>query len=224
MNSKKTRKLYKIHIKLIVFLSVMIYIVIPLAPFIESPIGIFSKENASLFLSYYGTIIGGITGGALTLGGVWWTIKKQDEQKYNDNISLNKPILVPEIIIYDKESTDGKTKIQLNVLLKNIGQTEASNIKCDNRLYKVKLSSGDGPDPSVILPNTYSKTENTITYIDNPQEMDFDIELEYSHGINKNIIYHSRYKVYFYNKNIDKNDKNSLDYFIALESYEVNQS
>lgn len=72
----------KKHKLLTVCLGIIIYIVIPILPFIQSPIGIFSKEDATLFLSYYGTIVSGLTGGALTLGGVWWTIN--DQKKAND--------------------------------------------------------------------------------------------------------------------------------------------
>lgn len=201
----------------IVLIVTVLFPIIILTP---SRYGTISYDTGLTIVGYGGSILGGF----LTLYGVWWTIKKQEEQKYKDTILINKPILVPEIVIYDKISLNNMTTIYFNILLKNIGQTEASNIKCDNRLSEIGLSSGDGPDPSIILPNTYSKTVNTASYIDNPQDMDFDIELRYSHGINKDIIYHSKYRVYFYNENFNTADKSSLDYFIALESFEVNQS
>lgn len=75
----------KMHKILTVCLAIIVYIVIPILPFIQSPIGIFSKEDATLFLSYYGTIISGVTGGALTLIGVIWTInyeKKAREENF----------------------------------------------------------------------------------------------------------------------------------------------
>ncbi|WP_370771988.1 hypothetical protein [Faecalibacillus intestinalis] len=72
MDKNNTNIFYwiKKHPKLTGILAIIIYIVIPILPFIQSPIGIFSKEDATLFLNYYGTIISGLTGGALTLGGV----------------------------------------------------------------------------------------------------------------------------------------------------------
>ena len=83
----------KKHKLLTICLAIIIYIVIPIIPFIQSPTGIFSKEDATLFLSYYGTIISGITGGALTLGGVWWTINDQKEQREKDLTIQYKPII-----------------------------------------------------------------------------------------------------------------------------------
>lgn len=74
----------KMHKILTVCLAIIVYIVIPILPFIQSPIGIFSKEDATLFLSYYGTIISGVTGGALTLIGVIWTINYEKKAREED--------------------------------------------------------------------------------------------------------------------------------------------
>lgn len=83
----------KMHKILTVCLAIIVYIVIPILPFIQSPIGIFSKEDATLFLSYYGTIISGVTGGALTLIGVIWTINYEKETRKEELAIKYKPFL-----------------------------------------------------------------------------------------------------------------------------------
>lgn len=87
MDKNNTNIFYwiKKHPKLTGILAIIIYIVIPILPFIQSPIGIFSKEDATLFLNYYGTIISGLTGGALTLGGVWWTINYEKQERQSND-------------------------------------------------------------------------------------------------------------------------------------------
>lgn len=121
----------KKHKLLTICLAIIIYIVIPIIPFIQSPIGIFSKEDATLFLSYYGTIISGITGGALTLGGVWWTINVQNDQRKEDLAIQYKPYITINIlddIRYSLCSENGKN--YLKVIASNIGRGEALNCKC----------------------------------------------------------------------------------------------
>lgn len=147
----------KKHKLLTVCLGIIIYIVIPILPFIQSPIGIFSKEDATLFLSYYGTIVSGLIGGALTLSGVWWTIKKQEEQRKKDlaiqyrpylkiekkDIQFNaitekQPIYEPDENnepIFIKDEIVDMSKFNVNISLKNIGRGEITkiNISCTYR-------------------------------------------------------------------------------------------
>lgn len=122
MNKKILLAYCKKHIKSITFSTIIIiYIIIPIFPFIKSPYGIFSKEDAALFLNYYGTIISGVTGGALTLGGVWWTLKDAEEQKREEMFDSHKPFLeaVPERFKYDPDDFHLHAKWTMNILIKN---------------------------------------------------------------------------------------------------------
>ena len=130
---RKTITIYfieKKHKLLTICLAIIIYIVIPIIPFIQSPIGIFSKEDATLFLSYYGTIISGITGGALTLGGVWWTINDQKEQREKDLTIQYKPIInIEHNPLYESPLLDEDNNFfSFPVKIINHGRGEALNI------------------------------------------------------------------------------------------------
>ena len=120
----------KKHKLLTICLAIIIYIVIPIIPFIQSPTGIFSKEDATLFLSYYGTIISGITGGALTLGGVWWTINDQKEQREKDLTIQYKPIInIEHNPLYESPLLDEDNNFfSFPVKIINHGRGEALNI------------------------------------------------------------------------------------------------
>lgn len=86
---------FKNHKRIAVILFVIFFVVIPLLPFVKSKFGIFDKEDAIIFLTYYGTVMSGLAGGLLTLFGVWWTIKDQhnlrliDEIKQEENRKYN---------------------------------------------------------------------------------------------------------------------------------------
>ena len=68
---------------------------------------------------------GAITGGFLTLYGVWWTIKDQDEKRKKDLAIQYKPILeLGNISIHQEE--DGPVAIELEI--KNVGRGEANSI------------------------------------------------------------------------------------------------
>lgn len=144
MNKNNTNIFYwiKKHPKLTGILATVVYIVIPTLPFIQSPIGIFSKEDATLFLNYYGTIVSGLTGGALTLGGVWWTIKKQEEQRKNDLAIQYKPIIdITRNTSNDNDFNENYVHEELNELylpitITNLGRGEALNIIIKNCFSK----------------------------------------------------------------------------------------
>lgn len=95
---KKLYEWFFAHKLLALILLVIVLVVVPIAPFIESSLGVFSRDGAVLFLSYYGTMLSGLTGGALTLGGVWWTIKKQEEEKKMEFDINNCPLLTAELL------------------------------------------------------------------------------------------------------------------------------
>lgn len=175
------------HKKLDLLLFVLFFIVIPTAPFIQSPIGILSKDDAIIFLSYYGTIIAGLSGGALTLFGVWWTIKDQEQKRKADLAMQYKPILIQksysdkECILslflgninhlkMDKEELSDT--LSFEIILENIGRAEALNIS----LEKIDFFANDKTffltdfiKVSKIIsefPPGYSLRLNTIIEID----------------------------------------------------------
>lgn len=61
---------------------------------ISTPWGFINDTNREAWIGYYGAIIGG----ALTLGGVWWTIKKQEEEKKMEFDINNCPLLTAELL------------------------------------------------------------------------------------------------------------------------------
>ena len=126
-NNNNNNIFYQIkkHPILSVALLIIFYIVIPILPFIQSSIGIFSKEDATLFLTYYGTIISGLTGGSLTVGGVWWTIKKQEEQREEDLANQYRPVLSNITKYYDVSLV--KDCFSISITLKNVGRSEITN-------------------------------------------------------------------------------------------------
>lgn len=92
---------HKVFTVSVIFFSI---VVVPFIPFVRSGIGTVIKEDAIIFLQYYGTILAGILGGFLTLCGVWWTINEQnrirkedqtkrDEERREELINQYKPII-----------------------------------------------------------------------------------------------------------------------------------
>lgn len=99
-----------------IFLLVIIFPFIILVP---SPIGFIPYEVGLTLIGYGGSIIGGF----LTLYGVWWTVRKQDEQRTEE---------LRPIITIDTENRDLielGNQVKVNIHLKNVGTYEASNIK-----------------------------------------------------------------------------------------------
>lgn len=123
----------KKHKRLIIMLSITVYIIIPILPFIKSPIGFIQKNDAVIFLQYYGTIISGITGGALTLGGVWWTIDNNRKVLKEEKRIEFMPILKTELDI--NGSTFKNNKICIKFILKNVGRGEAWDVDYDHECY-----------------------------------------------------------------------------------------
>lgn len=155
------------HKKLDFLLFVLFFIVIPTAPFIQSPIGILSKDDAVIFLSYYGTVIAGLAGGALTLFGVWWTIKDQNIKKQKDAEIHNKERKEELALIYkptailslkDKYQDTPIDSILVNeddykdsnysivITLSNIGNGDMKNTYIDNFSYYLGKQCGKKGD------------------------------------------------------------------------------
>lgn len=111
------KKLF-IHILFIVIGSMAFTTIITQIPNpIFSDIG--SKDS---WISFFGSI----TGGLLTLYGVWWTIKDQDNKRKEELAVQYRPILT---FCESKVSFPSKLNLQLNIKLKNNGRGECSNVK-----------------------------------------------------------------------------------------------
>lgn len=74
------------------FLTIIILVIL-LCPFIvnfivttESPLGFINSTNRDAWISFFGALIGG----AMTLIGVWWTIKDQDKKRKEDQENRDK--------------------------------------------------------------------------------------------------------------------------------------
>lgn len=96
--------------------------------------GFIKPEDTGAWLTFYGAVLGGF----LTLGGVWWTIQKQDgirksdlairdEEKRRDLHQLYKPIL--DFTNPTIEVTDDY--LIINFTIENVGRGEATNISFD---------------------------------------------------------------------------------------------
>lgn len=66
----------KKHKVIFLFSIMIIFILVPIAFYIPSPIGIIPRDEAGNVLSYYGAVLGGL----LTVFGVAWTLQKQEEE------------------------------------------------------------------------------------------------------------------------------------------------
>lgn len=62
----------------------ILYFIIPIILSLHFSWGSIPYDIAENLLAYYGTMLSGLTGGALTLGGVWWTIRDQDKKRDKD--------------------------------------------------------------------------------------------------------------------------------------------
>ncbi len=143
----------KNHKKMVLSLIIVLFIIVPILPFIKSPCGIFNRESATIFLQYYGTILAGISGGFITLLGVWWTINDQKKQRkvefelqYRSILSLKQnPEKSSELI--------AKNFLQFNFELFNYGNTEAISLEIRMKNPNSEIISHNYIHRDVLLPN-----------------------------------------------------------------------
>ena len=81
-------KFFKENINVLSLFTV-IAIIFPIIILLPTPIGIIPYETGLTLIGYGGSILGGL----LTLYGVWWTIKKNDEERKNDLSIEYRPII-----------------------------------------------------------------------------------------------------------------------------------
>lgn len=181
---------FKYHKKMVITLSIIIYMIIPMLLFLESPIGFLKKDDAIIILEYYATIISGITGGFLTLSGVWWTIRDQANKKIIESHEQHKPFLkvstvkpttsfsnsVPKLFkmyisyITDENNDTIVTPNQIAFIkLENIGLGIAKNIQF--KLDNVSFQDND------TFEQFFEYTLNIETLFDNPYIMNNDYEI-----------------------------------------------
>ena len=103
---KKTLKEKKSILWIIVFTLLLLFIGAPLFNAIATNKWSFhfiNENNYDAWIGYYGSILGG----ALTLGGVWWTIKDQEMQRIK-NLSIQYRPLLKESYYEKKELNIGE--------------------------------------------------------------------------------------------------------------------
>ena len=167
---KKISNLYFI----IIFISL-----ITVGPFIinwllnlSSKWGFITTDNYDAWVGYYGAIIGG----ALTLGGVWWTIKEQNRQRKEDLRIQYKPRFVPSSIDSrnnSKTNIDIYEETYLYYPIKNTGRGEliikdilihSDNFILDDSYTDLQIQPNESIQLRIKAKTTREKFSITLTY------------------------------------------------------------
>lgn len=122
-----------------------------------------NEKNYDAWIGYYGSI----TGGALTLGGVWWTIKDNNSQRHKDLAIQYKPVFDLNHITLEKDTTDSMLKLEFNI--QNVGRGEAYNFKieCNKDLFNSEDEEENNCfKKNIILPGDITRTEFYIQIYD----------------------------------------------------------
>lgn len=154
----------KNHKKMVLSLIIVLFIIVPILPFIKSPYGVFSHESTTIFLQYYGTILAGISGGFITLLGVWWTINDQKKQRKDQELKQNKARIEEFELQYrsilslkqnSEKSSEliAKNFLQFNFELFNYGNTEAVSLEIRMKNPNSEIISHNYIHRDVLLPN-----------------------------------------------------------------------
>ena len=102
---------------------------------------VFSWVCYNLPIDFPGTVgdwisgLSALTGGALTLGGVWWTIRDNENKRREDLAIQYKPLFELQNITLEKDSTEPTLKLAFDI--QNIGRGEAQDFKieCNKDLF-----------------------------------------------------------------------------------------
>ncbi|WP_417076308.1 hypothetical protein [Holdemania filiformis] len=94
---------------------------------VPTPWGFINETNREAWIGYYGAIIGG----ALTLGGVWWTLTEQEKER-NEKMKVEyKPALILEAErIYPNIIPSLLSPVRIDILKKGISVTEKNILYC----------------------------------------------------------------------------------------------
>lgn len=155
----------------------------------------YDSKDSSQWISFIGSIIGG----ALTLIGVYYTVKveknrwkienkKRDEESLENNKILYKPIFsLKEIKIKSKIDYDIDNKFQIHFVLKiyNVGRGEAYDIDLSYLPKILHITFDDFTDFDLIANGDYitldclilAKDKNEVLYIANTM---FDFEIKFN--------------------------------------------
>lgn len=143
----------KNHKKMVLSLIIVLFIIVPILPFIKSPCGIFNHESAIIFLQYYGTILAGISGGFITLLGVWWTINDQKKQRKEEFELQYRSILSLKQNPEKSSELIAKNFLQFNFELFNYGNTEAVSLEIRMKNPNSEIISHNYIHRDILLPN-----------------------------------------------------------------------
>ncbi|WP_300630824.1 hypothetical protein [uncultured Thomasclavelia sp.] len=153
------------------------------------------------------TALASLAGGALTLGGVWWTIKDSNKQRRTDLIVQYKPILVCSS---NKIKDMNGEMLYINIIFENLGRGEAvdvnlqyfqKNQKNEYALHPFNISE-DILAPNckftfsgALLRNNNHEINNNVLKqkevlpIENDKNFNFTASLSYKNPIDNNIQY-----------------------------------
>lgn len=143
----------KNHKKMVLSLIIVLFIIVPILPFIKSPCGIFNHKSATIFLQYYGTILAGISGGFITLLGVWWTINDQKKQRKEEFELQYRSILSLKQNPEKSSELIAKNFLQFNFELFNYGNTEAVSLEIRMKNPNSEIISHNYIHRDILLPN-----------------------------------------------------------------------
>lgn len=154
------------------------------------------------------TALASLAGGALTLGGVWWTIKDNEKARKNDKRLEYKPILFLEPI-YDKWYFINKNTLSAYFELKNVGRGEAYDIDYDCKCYFIDAETNKKKEidckriihskSDIFIPN--SEDTKYLTIIIDIEKIDLK-EQEYK------LI---EYEIYLHYRDLYKEEKKSVE-------------
>lgn len=157
--------------KILIGISVVVLFLIP--PFINLIInteaiffsdffGYINSENKTEWISFYGSIIGGM----ITLIGVAWTIVDQNKQREKDIKDSVRPILVASACKNEKILTDGRGKVfECELEYKNIGKGILYNPKVINVQHFVDGEEFGNLHLTLSLKNYLDVGHTTSDYI-----------------------------------------------------------
>lgn len=158
------------------------------------------------------TALSTLAGGALTLGGVWWTINVQNDQRKEDLAIQYKPYITINIlddIRYSLCSENGKN--YLKVIASNIGRGEALNCKCylqnSNNCFGTVSDFSPTQEWQMLIPfngaiddskQTHTTITISVTYTDflkiNKYELIAEFDITFTLTTVNNIEYSLDYK------------------------------
>lgn len=186
------------------------------------------------------TALSTLAGGALTLGGVWWTIKKQEEQREKDLAIQYRPFFRPIVPMkidgnsfeenaFPSNSTEHSFETNYTkdiiVKIKNSGRGEAiikdiTNDISISQTDKIRVRINNDLN-DCIFPKQYFKLELNITIYDykclksSDMYYDFPITIEYTDFLKQNS-YKEKICVLIKNTTSDKeNNQNTPTKFVV---------